>query len=500
MKSFKVGLIVLICFLWGTCAKAQDSLKARTLDFESLLQEGFKNNYGLILQNLSYKKSVYNVMSTEGLISPYFNFGYTGGKGTDPTVSNDGTSLLKMDFVYPTKYGVNIYTGGQYENTKMLNPNYFLNASGGWVGIKMPLLRGLGKNSRVNAAIRATRLSEQASKKQLSNKILTYFRNILVTYLTLIKNAQQYKIRQDAMSDAIQYRKFILDLIANDNLPKAEKDKADELIIQQRQLETNGKINEMSSFYNTEKLTGVSEHIHIKRLPVIIDSIPSPDINHIRNFISKYTSVSDSLIKKTPLYRNVALLAQASKVQMDEAKNQLLNNLNLDIRVTRFGISKQHNFDAPFNSSYPGTSLLFTLDYTLPINNKQQRGSYLSSMAEYESNKTSLEQILFETHTEIQNSLSSLEQLINLYQQNKNLVSIRKQTYLDEKNKYKFGDSSQIDVILSFNNYYQSKIDLITSEFDLYNNIVQIDYLLGILPTNQNQLSRFSLDKYLLTY
>lgn len=500
MKAIKVGLLLLLFSMGAVQAFAQDSLQGKTIDFGNLLREGFKNNYGLKLQNLSYIKSTYKLMSIEGLTAPYFTADYTGGRGIDPTVSNDGTSQLQLGFVYPTKYGIDVYAGGQYENSNMLNPDYFLNSSGGWVGLQIPLLRGLGKNSQVNAAIRASRLSEQASQKQWSNKLLTYFRNMLVTYLTLVENIQEYGIRQDALASAIKYRKYIMTLISKDDLAQVEQNKADELVIQQKELEASTMYQEMNSYYNVQKLTGITRQSHVMQIPAILDSIPAPDINHIQAFIQKFSSLGDSMIKQTPLYRNVELLGQASKVQMEEAKNQMLNNLNLNIRVSRFGLSKGHNFNAPFKSSYPGTSLLFTLDYTLPVNNKQQRGSYLTSLTNYESSRVSLQELLFETHTSIQNALSSLVQLISLYQQNEQLVSIRKQTYTDERNKFRYGDASQIDVLISFNNYYKSKVDLITSEFNLYSNIVQIDYLLGILPTNQNELSRFSLDQYLLSY
>jgi len=243
-------------------------------------------------------------------------------------------------------------------------------------------------------------------------------------------------------------------------------------------------------------LTGVSDQELISQVPEIPGTIPDPDVKSIQGFISKYSSINDTVIMETPIYKNIKLLTEASKVQLDNAKNQKLNQVTLDVRTSWFALTHSAHYEEAFKSNYPGASVLLTLNYQLPVKNSQQEGAYLAQLADYRSNQINLQKLLFETKTQIQRILTALDQLAALYGKNKELVEVRRKSWLDEIEKFKLGSSTQIDIINSFETYIASTVDLNTLKFKIHDTVTQLKFLVCELPTNEDQLSTFSLDTY----
>jgi len=490
---------ILMCFLYvfaTTLCVGRDASAAVQVEFEKTVREGFQNNYGIRLQNLAVEKTSGQALQASGYIIPYFSFDVTSGDGVDPTDVNEGTNILESNFVIPTSSGVNLYTGGHIESSEFLFPEYPMNNYGGWVGIRMPLLRGLGENSPANAAIRSADFNHQASSQALSNEVMAYFRDLLSAYLSLKRDTDQYAIQSEALQEASKYQEEIYELIKYGELPKVEKNRADLFVIQQEQQLNNAKLNILNSYYALRLLTGVSDQELISQVPEIPGTIPDPDVKSIQGFISKYSSINDTVIMETPIYKNIKLLTEASKVQLDNAKNQKLNQVTLDVRTSWFALTHSAHYEEAFKSNYPGASVLLTLNYQLPVKNSQQEGAYLAQLADYRSNQINLQKLLFETKTQIQRILTALDQLAALYGKNKELVEVRRKSWLDEIEKFKLGSSTQIDIINSFETYIASTVDLNTLKFKIHDTVTQLKFLVCELPTNEDQLSTFSLDTY----
>jgi outer membrane protein TolC len=491
-------LIILSLFAY-VISDAQDTTAGlKTLKFEEVLNEGFQNNYKIKLQNISLKKATFGTMHTKGYLDPYFSFEAVKGSGIDPTITNKWTNYFQTEFVFPTLIGIDFYSGGRVESSNLIAENFIMNSSGAWVGTNVPLLRGLGKNNTINAAIRSSLISEQASEMQLSNEVMAYFRDLLIAYLSLKKNTVQYTIQAEALAEAEKYRNAINELIDKGELPRVEKNRSDAFVSQQQQEQNNVKLNVLNANFDMKLLLGVKENNLANEMPVVSELIPDPDFDGLRKFIVDHQNLSDSVVMNTPVYKNIALLTDATKVQLDAAKNQKLNQFDLDIRLAQFGMytNGDYNFSKTLKSNYPGSSILLSLKYTLPLKNQQQKGAYLIQQAEFEATKTSLEQSLFEIKTQAQRALINLEQLLALYSDNKFLVGIRNQTYANEKEKFKMGNSTQLDVILSFEKYFESTVSHNNLKFDIYNTIVHIKYLLGELPANERELEDFSLEGF----
>ena len=492
-------LLIFLCLFTAILCAGRDAAAALQVEFEKVAREGFQNNFGIRLKNLAVEKSSSLALQANGYIDPYFSFDLTNGAGHDPSDVNDGINVFETNFVVPTSSGVNLYTGGHVESSVFMYPEYPMNNYGGWVGINMPLLRGLGPDSPANAAIRSADFSHQASSQALSNEVMSYFRDLLSAYLSLKRDVDQYSIQIEALKEATQYRQEIYELIEYKELPRVEKNRADLFVIQQEQQLNNTKLNVSNSYYALRLLTGVSDQELVNQVPEVPITIPDPEMGNIHGLIAKYSSINDALIMETPLYKNVRLLTEASKVQLDSAKNQKLDQVTLDLRTSWFALTHSAHYDEAFKSSYPGASVLLTMNYKLPIKNDQQEGAYLAQLADYKSNQINLQKLLFETKNQIQRIITSLEQLQTLYARNKELVEVKKKTWLDELEKFKLGSSTQIDIINSYENYMTSTVDLNTLKFKIHDTVTQLKFLTGELPTNEDQLDTFSLDHYFST-
>lgn len=490
--------IFLIClYLFATSFfVGHDASAAVQVEFEKTVREGFQNNFGIRLQNLAVEKASSQTLQASGYTIPYFSFDLTSGDGVDPTDVNDGTNIFETNFVIPTSSGVNLYTGGHLESSEFLFPDYPMNNYGGWVGIRLPLLRGLGEDSPANAAIRSANFSHQASTQALSNEVMGYFRDLLSAYLSLKRDTDQYAIQSEALQQAGKYKDEIYELIKYEELPKVEKNRADLFVIQQEQQLNSARLNALNSYYTLRLLTGVADQELVTQLPEIPTTIPDPDLKKIHTIIEKYSSINDAVIMETPIYKNIKLLTEASKVQLDNAKNQKLDQVTLDLRTSWFALTHSAHYAEAFKSDYPGASVLLTLNYMLPVKNNQQEGAYLAQLSDYRSNQINLQKLLFETKTQIQRILGNLEQLATLYMKNKELVEVRKKSWFDEIEKFKMGSSTQIDIINSFEIYIASTVDLNNLKFKIHDTVTQLKFLVCELPTNEDQLSTFSLDTY----
>ena len=464
------------------------------VSFQQLLSDGVENNYGIKLESLSLEKSKYTLMKAGGYLNPYFDSEIVYGSGVDPTIDHNGTRHAKTNFVLPTKWGIDFYSGARVERTYLISDKFMFNNAGAWVGVTLPLLRGLGKNSDVNTFIKTSELNKKALEEQLSNEVITYFSDVLIAFLSLKKNEVNAQIAYEAYKAAEKYKEGIYKLTKNDALPRVENNRADALLNQREQQYTNAVLEGLNAYFDAKLLTGVAGTAAIDTLPKVIDNVPNPDTELIKQYITDRREVLDTLIKNTPQYKNISFRIEESKQLLANAKNQKNNPLDLDVRVSKFGMytNGSYNLSEALNSNYPGYSVLVTLTHRFPITNRQQRGAYLEQLTEYETTKTYLDQYVFESKLNAKRLLNNLSQMVTLYQQSLKVADIMRQTLHDEQEKFKFDNATQIDVTLSFNNYYDALVSLNTLKYDLYTTFVQVKLLLGELPENKEAINAFS--------
>ena len=183
---------------------------------------------------------------------------------------------------------------------------------------------------------------------------------------------------------------------------------------------------------------------------------------------------------------------------LKNAQNQKRNPLNLDVRVSNFGSYENGDFNlrSTFNST-PGTSLLVTLTHLFPIKNQQQKGAYLEQLTEYDVSKTNLNQYLYESKINAEINISLLKQKLVIFDDVQSLVSISEKVWTDEIEKYKLGNSTLTDIIIARDDHYNAKKSFVQLKYDILKTYINIKYILGELPKNEEELNDFTLTNVL---
>lgn len=473
----------------------QSKAQTKTISFQELLRDGFKNNYSIKLENLNVTKATYTLLRANGFLNPYLDTDVVYGSGVDPTITNDGTQYFQTNFVLPTKFGIDLYSGARLERTDLIQESFILNSSGAWVGAKIPLLKGLGKSSDANTFIETSKINQKALKEQFSNQVLIYFNDMLLTYLTLQENTKRYEIEQSTLAEAKKYHEYIYSLAKNDLIPQVEKNRANAFVEQKSQQLTIANLDALGTYYSTRMLLGNNANTAIDSVPKLLDEIPDPNKDKLIKYIEARKLDLESLVKNTPQYKNIALRVEENELLLKNAKNQKRNQLDLDLKVSRFGMIQNggYNFSNTLRSTYPGYSVLVSLTHNLPISNQKQRGAYLEQLTELDKSRTFLQQYVFESVVGARLNMTLLEQKIDLFEQTKKIVALTKQNYLDEKEKFKLGSSTQIDITLSFDNYFSAMKSLNTLKYEIWRNYVSLKFKLGELPNNEQELNEFTL-------
>ncbi len=497
MKGNFIFFILLVLITSHFELRAQDNL----ISFQKILNEGFENNFDIKLKQLSLTKSDYTLQKASGFLNPFIDSEVVYGEGTNPSFDNDGTMYATSNFVIPTKFGVNFYTGFKLERTTEIDngANTLFNGSGAYAGIIIPLLKDLGKYNSENSFIEVSKMNQKALEEQFSNEILLYFNELLNNYLTLKEVVEENKIDKDILVESKKYKDDIDLLADNDRIPLVEKNRASSFYNTKILVVNLSNITVLEVYYDTKFILGLNNNKNNDSVPVLIDEVADPNKEKLLMYINRKKNSLDSIIKSTPQYKNISLGIDQNEILLNNAKNQRKNLLNLDVRVSQFGSYENgaYNLNSTFNSN-PGNSVLVSLKHNMPIKNEKQKGAYLEQLIEYDLSKTYLEKYLYETSTNVRLSLALLNEKIKLYFQTKELVELIKQTSQDEINKFKLGNSTQIDIINSLNNYFLSRKKLNAYKYDVWRTYVSIKFQLGELPKNQNDLNEFLFSDFLL--
>lgn len=473
----------------------QVNAQTKSLTFGKVLSDGFENNYDIKLKKLSFSKTDYTLLKATGALNPLLSTELVYGSGVNPSLDNDGTQTMQTKLVLPTKFGIDFYSGFRLERTiEYGSTSYAFNGSGAFAGVKIPLLRGIGKTSPLNTEIEISKINKKVIGVEYSNQILTFFTQILSNYITLKEAKDEYDIVKKIVSESKKYRDEIFILVENDQLPLTEKNRANSNYYDKLQKLTISNIQVLQVYYETKNLLGIDNDQKSDSIPELLDAFPEPKKEKINAFIDAKIMNVDTLIKSTPQYKSIALGVSQSEILLKNAKNQKKNSLDLDFRISSFGsfINGQYDLTKTFNST-PGTSFLVSLTHDFPIRNQQKKGAYLEKLVEYDISQTHLKQYLFESSTSVRLNLKLLKQKTDLFYETKILVNFMKKNYEDEQEKFKLGNSTQTDIIIALDNYFDAYKSLNNLKYEVWKLYIEIKFRLGELPKNVEELNQFLL-------
>ncbi len=500
----KKFLIIFLLVAGIVPAKSQKLFNYDSLSAFNVLQTGLETNFNIKMKKQIVGESQGQLARARGFFNPSLSLTADGMYGTDPAVTVRNSSTFSGQLLVPTRLGLKFYTGFKlFTETQIISgvPEVFpstympVNESGMWAGVSMPLMRDLGRNNSGNISYLSTLMMNKAQNVAFTDEVCQFIKNALTSYYTSYQRVTVYKILRDADKDARQYRSDIQAMIADEQLAKTEDYRATAYqlnISQQLSAARNDIYNSLFDLISALSVKGIK---NANTLPVYLDSLPDPlafPWSHYAAYIMKNV---DSMVVSTPYFKSQELVTSSSRIEMDGAKYNKLNELNLDLRYLYFGSTAYQpfsEFSQTFSNGSPGSSVNVTLSYKIPFKNEERKGEYLTKLSSYEFNKTQLEKIKFESRLQVVKIISDLGQMLPMYKSQVEIADVEKKTYLNEVSKFKMGVSTQIDMINTYMDYKTALVNVENGRLGIISRILELKYLIGDFPSSTDQLAKYN--------
>jgi len=485
--------------------KSQKVFNYDSLSMFRVLQVGLEANFNIRLKKHILSESEGQLTSAKGAFNPQLSLNTYGFYGADPTVTFQDSYYLSGQLLIPTRLGIKVYTGFKLSTeTEIISgvPDVFpstnmpVNASGIWAGVTMPLLRDLGRNNSRNIAFLSTLMMNQAQNVSFTDEICQFVKNTLTYYYLAYERVKIFSILTYARKDAKQYLSDIEQMIVDEQIPESEvfRAQAYELTIdQQYSLAKNEITNSLFDLITSMDMNGT---LVAKQVPLFLDSLPDPASFPWEKYSDYILKNVDSMIVNTHYYKSQELATSASQIEMNGARYNKLNDLNLDLRYMYFGTTSYEpfsEFNKSFSSGSPGSSVNLTLSYKIPFKNEELKGDYLTKLASYEYSKTQLEKVKFDSKMQVFQLLSDIGHLFPLFKNQVELAELEKKTFDNELQKFNMGASTQIDVINTFKDYNSALLNIESGRQEIITKVIALKYLIGDFPANSDQLLRYNL-------
>ncbi len=485
--------------------KSQQVFNYDSLSIFRVLQLGLETNFNIRLKKQILGESQGQLTSSKGAFNPELSLNTYGFYGTDPTVTFQDSYYLNGQLLVPTRLGIKFYTGFRLSTeTEIIsgvpdifpNTNMPVNASGIWAGINIPLLRDLGRNNSKNIAFLSTLMMNRSQNVSFTDEICQFVKNTLTYYYVVYHRVKVFTILEDAEKDAKQYLTDIKQLITDEQIPKSEIYRAQAYESNTNQQLSFAMDEIINSLFDLITSIGIKGKISHQQLPLFLDSLPDPASFPWEQYSAHVLKNVDSMIVNTHYYKSQELATSASLIEMNGAKYNKLNDLNLDLRYMYFGTTAYEpfsEFNKSFSSGSPGSSLNLTLSYKIPFKNEELKGDYLAKLSSYEYYKTQLEKLKFDSKLQVLQLLSEIGNLIYLFKNQVELVTLEKKTYDNELQKFNMGASTQINVINTYQDYNSALLNMENGRQTIITKLITLKYLIGDFPANTDQLLRYNL-------
>lgn len=501
----KKKILILILILGGILpVKSQQFFNYDTLSTYKILQKGLEENFSIRLKKHVVEQSRGQMVISGGFLNPQLTLGTNQYFGTDPAVTYKDSYSLNGQLLIPTRVGIKFFTGFKLSTeTDIISgvPEYFpttympINESGMWAGVSMPLLRDFGRNNSSNANLLSSVMINKAQNIAFTDEICQFIKNSLISYYNVYQRVKIFRILSDADEDSRQYLSDIQSMIDNEQMPKVEIYRATAYqlsISQQFLLSRNDIVNSLFDLITAIGTKGIQTP---GKLPVFLDSVPDPASFGWEKYAAYVYKNMDSMLVNTPYYKSQEMLTSSAQIAANAAKHNKLNELTLDAKYFLFGSTAYQSvsdFGQTFSSNSPGPSFNLTLAYKLPFKNEERKGEYIAKLSAYESNKTQLEKVKFESNFQVLQLLSDLNVLIPLFKSQSELADLEEKTYQNEVQKFKLGASTQINIINTYMDYNTALLNVEASRQSIMSGIILLKYLIGDFPTTTEQLINYN--------
>ncbi len=493
----KIALLCSVLYFFANLS-AQDTATATLPSLKKVIELGLENNYDIKISKKLIDISKGEMRAYDGTFDLSLGADLNLLPGIQPTVASEDEYTFDMYLYQPTKIGLNFSTGVTYlrEINLGITDSPTENVNGVWLQMEMPLLKGLGKN---NTDFTSLKISELGVTSQLLS--FDYETTVLIKDLILAYTKVLYTGKV-----CTNYQDFLNSLNALQNDLQLEADRGlipnAELLINSAEISLikshlKSAQNDLTSSY-IELMVLLGEKTkakYIEKINYNFSILVTPK-DSLRAFANTLVNNRDSIVRENLSFVGQTLNQEGAALQLKEAKNGILNDLNLQLKYNYYAMELNQPFDDYLvfgKSTYPGSSYMLSLNYTLPFGNNQARGTFLARTEEYNMQQDITEQLHFEMKKAIENNAFSLLDSYTIYELEFNNSKIRKEIYDNELLKFKTGNSNQINVQQVRRDYIESTLNVYQSELTYIELLLNIKFLCNKIPKNTVELEEFRL-------
>ncbi|MEA2049194.1 MAG: TolC family protein [Campylobacterota bacterium] len=173
------------------------------------------------------------------------------------------------------------------------------------------------------------------------------------------------------------------------------------------------------------------------------------------------------------------------QLSLDIAKDDLKDDLDLKFNISSNSQNLNKDISLPtFSSNHrEGNIVELSLSYKFNINNNGKKGAYISSLSHYKQNKFLVEKTKKEAHLKLEEHIRKIKTTISQYKQTGKSLKIYKEILQNEKDKYKLGLATTLDIIQTQESLSSVKLNMINYLYKFSIELTQLKYYTQTLLT-----------------
>ncbi len=497
MSRLVIIIYVLISMFAVKILVGQSSQSISLPAINKVIAEGLETNFNLKILKKGIEISEVNIDAHRGAYDPVLGLNSFLLKGKSPDMQFANKSNFDLYYYQNTKSGLNFNTGAnllRFDGLQQQTETFNLN--GVWFELGVPLLKGLGKNNPENVNLRISQLQYSNSKVKFESRVMNYIKGLAQVYSSLIVTQNLINNYNIIISDLDSSYKDYEALVEKNISPRTELLVVKTALVQvesHKQLAIT-KLN--NQYFELLQLLGKEgDKVYVSDIKSTNNKVEFDEAK-VKAYVSTKFSLIDSLIKNAPDYNYLTTEKNVAAFKMDAAKNEKLNNLELKLKYNYY--SEKSNVDWGNSiilgeTNFPGSSFAVTLNYSIPVMNRTLKSKYIAQMKSFEISDDQLQKFELERRNDIRNFGFQLIDAVHQYEIQKEIMDLRKQVYENEIIKYKHGQSSQINVLTSNENYVNTLLSLNEAQLHMLLVLIDFKYLCNELPSNPSQLNNYKL-------
>lgn len=449
------------------------------------LNLSLKRNANILLQKQDVLISKSNIKISQSKfdtnINPSISYSHSEVPITPSTQEKRNISQAEVEITKQLRTGISLKGGAQSSRISEINsPVEPAVSTVIYFTINVPLLEGLGKD--VAAADELSAKSEfKASKLKLAHTVSeTVYKTTQLywDYLRNIKNLNEYKHSLNRTKILLQQVKI---LIEKDLRPRSDIDQIIASIANKNATVLNAEQQVIESRNALITYLGLDpKEFNIVSYPATqFPQISNEDIVKLKSYIQKMKNLA---LKYRFDYLALLQNEKTIKIQLKYAKNKLKNNLDLNFNVSYKRLDREQKVSGMWTGFWenrPGFNVDISLNYEWPIENSYAKGLVLKYLSLLHQNKINQQQLKRTIISNIETAISDVENSYKSYIEALTSVKYYKTVIFNEKQKYKLGMSTIIDIINIEDKLTEAHLNEILAHYKLACAIAKLNKEIG---------------------